>query len=81
MRSEAFSHRLVLDDFARPLAQVLAQEVVVVELPEEADALRVLAGAVGQVEVVGGGAHVGLAHAADREERVAPARGEGRHRA
>ena len=60
---------LELDNLALLLAEVAAQEVVVVDLAEETDALRVLAVGRGQLRLVGDAPHVGLHHVADGEHQ------------
>ena len=60
-----------LDDFPFALAEVAADEVVVVDFAEEADALRVLARGRGETRLGGDGAHLGFQQAADREAEAA----------
>ena len=56
------------DNVAGLVAEIAAQIVVVVDLAEEADALRVFALRVNQVLLLGDAAHLVLVHAADGED-------------
>ena len=61
---------LQLYDVARQLTQIATQVVVVVDLAQEADALRVFALGIDQVLALGNLAHFFLHHVTNRKERL-----------
>lgn len=62
---------LQLDDGAGTLAQVAADEVVIVDLTQEADTLAVTTMRIGQAHFLGDAAHLLLGHVAYREHDMA----------
>ena len=65
-----FASRLEFDDGSGPLAQVAADEVIVVNLPQETDALAIAAVGVGQMGFHSDAAHLLLGQVADGEDDV-----------
>ena len=63
--------RLNVDDIAFLFTQKLTNIVVVVQLTQETDALRVLAAGIHQMLPLSDGAHLFLPHVADGEQRLA----------